>query len=345
MTQLVLTLNGWRDRVIGLDRVWLFLGGLYLALFLFLPAQAVPTGEFALRAFVGILPFLFFAIAAAAYTKASGTDNLIARAFTGRVGPMVLFGALMGALSPLCSCGVIPLIAALLAMGVPLPPVMAFWLASPLMDPAKFALTAGAISPEFAVAQTIAAIGVGLLGGYGVWLLSRRASFASPLRPDASFGCCGGGVIRNPKEVRWAFWREEERRTAFAREGLSSFVFLSKWLLLAFTLESLMLTYIPSEKIAAVAGDGNAFAIVIGTLAGIPAYLNGYAAIPLVGGLIENGMQPGAGMAFLIAGGVTSLPAALAVFAIARVPVFLSYLFFAVTGSLLAGFAFAAFVG
>lgn len=342
MTQLVMTLNRWRIRLAGLDRVWLFLAALYLALGLVVPAQAAPTGEFAIRAFVGILPFLFVAIGAAAYTKASGTDNLIARAFTGRTGPMVLLGALMGALSPLCSCGVIPLIAALLAMGVPVAPVMAFWLASPLMDPTKFFLTAGAISPEFAVAQTFAAIGVGLLGGCGVWLLSRHASFASPLRPDARIGCCGGGVIRNPKEVRWAFWREPERRAAFAREGLTSFVFLAKWLLLAFTLESLMLTYVPSEKIVAVAGEGNAFAIVIGALAGIPAYLNGYAAIPLVGGLIANGMQPGAGMAFLIAGGVTSLPAALAVFAIARVPVFLSYLFFAVAGSLLAGFAFAA---
>ena len=145
MTQLVLALNGWRSRFTAFDRVWLFLGGLYLALLLLLPYQAVPTAEFAVRAFGGILPFLFVAIAAAAYTKASGTDNLIASAFTGRIGPMVLFGALMGALSPLCSCGVIPLIAALLAMGVPLAPVMAFWLASPLMDPTKFFLTAGAI--------------------------------------------------------------------------------------------------------------------------------------------------------------------------------------------------------
>jgi len=342
MTQIVMALNGWRERLPRLDRVWLFLGALYLMLFLFLSDQAVPTGTFAVRAFVGILPFLFVAIGAAAYAKASGTDNLIARAFTGRIGPMVLFGALMGALSPLCSCGVIPLIAALLAMGVPLAPVMAFWLASPLMDPAKFALTAGAISPQFAVAQTVAAVGVGLLGGYGVWLLSRHASFASPLRPEAGNGCCAGAVIRNPKEVRWAFWREDERRAVFLREGMANFGLLAKWLLLAFTLESLMLTYVPSEKIVAIAGDGNAFAIVIGALAGIPAYLNGYAAIPLVGGLIEAGMQPGAGMAFLIAGGVTSLPAALAVFAIARLPVFLSYLFFAVAGSLLAGFAYAA---
>jgi hypothetical protein len=71
-----------------------------------------------------------------------------------------------------------------------------------------------------------------------------------------------------------------------------------------------------------------------------PHYLNGYAALPLVGGLIERGMAPGAAMAFLVAGGVTSIPAAIAVFALARLPVFLAYLAFALIGATAAGIAF-----
>lgn len=47
----------------------------------------------------------------------------------------------------------------------------------------------------------------------------------------------------------------------------------------------------------------------------VPAYLNGFAAIPLVGELIAIGMAPGAALAFLVAGGMTSLPAPMAVFA------------------------------
>ena len=58
----------------------------------------------------------------------------------------------------------------------------------------------------------------------------------------------------------------------------------------------------------------------------VPAYLNGFAAIPLVGELIAIGMAPGAALAFLAAGGVTSLPAAMTVFAL--------------IGSLLVGFAY-----
>jgi uncharacterized membrane protein YraQ (UPF0718 family) len=77
----------------------------------------------------------------------------------------------------------------------------------------------------------------------------------------------------------------------------------------------------------------------------VPAYLNGYAALPLVGGLIEQGMAPGAGLAFLVAGGVTSLPAAIAVFALVKQRVFLLYLAFALSGSFLAGLLFQAWAG
>ena len=60
-------------------------------------------------------------------------------------------------------------------------------------------------------------------------------------------------------------------------------------------------------------------------LLGIPAYLNGLAAIPLVGGLIDMGMNPAVGLAFMVAGGVTSIPAAMAVWALVRPRVFALY--------------------
>ncbi|MEM6945340.1 MAG: permease, partial [Pseudomonadota bacterium] len=84
--------------------------------------------------------------------------------------------------------------------------------------------------------------------------------------------------------------------------------------------------------------------VFIATLVGVPAYLNGYAALPVVDGLMAQGMAPGAAMAFLVAGGVSSLPAAIAVFALARLPVFALYLGFALAGSLAAGLLFGAWV-
>ena len=101
-----------------------------------------------------------------------------------------------------------------------------------------------------------------------------------------------------------------------------------------------MLAYIPAETVTALIGGEDFWPVFAAVMVGVPAYLNGYAALPLVEGLISQGMAPGAGMAFLLAGGVSSIPAAIAVFALARLPVFLSYLGFAFAGSLLLGLAY-----
>lgn len=301
------------------------------------PSQAEETLRFAARNLLDVLPFLTLSVAVAAYAKATGAENLIAKAFQGRAAAMIVFASLMGALSPFCSCGVIPLIAAMLSMGVPLPAVMAFWLASPIMDPSMFVMTAGTLGAGFAVAKTAAAIGIGLLGGFGTLALAGAGLFAEPLRAGVGNGGCAGAKIRNPKQVVWRFWEEEGRRSAFVSSARDTLLFLGKWLTLAFVLESVMLAYVPADLVAGAVGGTGPLPVIVAALVGIPAYLNGYAALPLVAGLIEQGMAPGAGMAFLVGGGVTSIPAMIAVFALARLPVFLAYLGFAVLGAIASG--------
>jgi uncharacterized membrane protein YraQ (UPF0718 family) len=240
---------------------------------------------------------------------------------------------------------VIPLIAALLAMGVPLAPVMAFWLASPVMDPSMFVMTMGVLDLDFAVAKTLAAVGLGLFGGLVTHLLARGGALANPLRDGVGNGGCGAASVRAPKPVMWRFWADPVRRARFAHEGWKSARFLGGWLTLAFVLESLMLAYIPAQSITAMLGGSGLGPIAVATLVGVPAYLNGYAALPLVGGLIDQGMSPGAGLAFLVAGGVTSIPAAVAVWALAKPRVFALYIALSLTGAFAAGLLFQGWIG
>ncbi|MGF1536751.1 MAG: permease [Elainellaceae cyanobacterium] len=326
-----------------MDGVLLAIALIFLILTLLVPLQASQSIRFTLTSLLQVAPFLLLSIGIAAYAQASGADNLIARAFQGRLPVMISVASLIGALSPFCSCGVIPLISALLSMGVPVAAVMAFWLSSPLMDPSMFMLTVGTLGLQFAIAKTLATVAIGLLGGFGTLLLMKvyaTRTFASPLKEGAGDGGCGGSAIRNPKPVVWRFWPEAKRRQKFWKGARKNALFLGKWLALAFLLESLMIAYVPDGWIGAVASDNSLLAVIGAALVGIPAYLNGYAALPLVDGLISQGMSPGAGMAFLLAGGATSIPAMIAVFALARRPVFYAYLGFAFTGSVLAGLAF-----
>ncbi|MDP5366145.1 MAG: permease [Paracoccaceae bacterium] len=321
-------------------RVWLASALILAVLAVTDAAQAQASAQFAVAALLKTAPFLLLSIGIAAWAGATGADNLIARAFTGAPALMIVMAALAGALSPFCSCGVIPLIAALLAMGVPLSAVMAFWLASPVMDPSMFALTTGVLGLEFAIAKTLAAIGLGLMGGSVVHWVTKAGGLAMPLRDGIGNGGCGGAKVRAPKPVVWRFWEDAARRVKFGREALNTTLFLTKWLFLAFLLESLMLAFVPAQTVTSVLGGSGIAPIAIGTLVGVPAYLNGYAALPLVGGLVAQGMAPGAGLAFLVAGGVTSLPAAIAVWALVRPGVFTLYIALSLSGAFLSGLLF-----
>lgn len=322
------------------ERVWLAFAGLLAVVFLVDAPLGTSSVQFTIRNLIDVAPFLLLSIGVAAYASATGADGLIARAFTGSPAVMIAVAAVAGGLSPFCSCGVIPLIAALLAMGVPLSAVMAFWLASPVMDPSMFMLTTGVMGAEFAIAKTLAAVGLGIFGGTIVHALSRAGALADPLRDGVGNGGCGASKVRTPQPVVWAFWHDDTRVAKFLREAVKTTLFLTKWLALAFLIESLMLAWIPAELVTRALGGTGIVPIGVATLVGVPAYLNGYAALPLVGGLLGQGMAPGAGLAFLVAGGVTSLPAAIAVWALVKRPVFALYIGIALTGSFVSGLLF-----
>lgn len=322
------------------DRVFMAMATMSILLAL-LDLQQLPLSLlFTLEALWEMLPFFALAIGIAAYARATSADSLIAKAFSGHPVRATMLAALVGAISPFCSCGVIPLIAAMLGAGVPLAPVMAFWIASPIMDPEMFILTAAGIGFNFAVAKTVAAMAMGLMAGLSILLIQRYGGLESPLRAEVT-GCCDSSCSTSTeKAVLWRFWREPGRIEVFNAESIAIGVFLGKWLTLAFFLESLMLAYVSSDWIAGYVGSENPYAIPLAAVVGAPSYLNGYAAIPLISGLIEIGMTPGAAMAFITAGAVSSIPAAIAVWALVKKPVFLLYLALGMTGAMIAGWVY-----
>ena len=96
-----------------------------LVLLALIDLPQLPTSlVFTLEAVWEMLPFFAIAIAIAAYAKATSADLLIAKAFSGNPVRATVLAAVVGAISPFCSCGVIPLIAAMLGAGVPLAPVI-----------------------------------------------------------------------------------------------------------------------------------------------------------------------------------------------------------------------------
>ncbi len=318
-----------------IDPVWMTSGAVVLLTAVFAYPVLPDILEFALRALGGTGVYILLATLLIAWLKATGAEGALSRAFTGREIQMVFLASVSGGLAPFCSCEVIPLIAALLASGVPLSAVMAFWLASPIMDPPMFLITLSTLGLDFAVGKTAAAIGFGLFGGACTMLLTRAGLFADQLRTQGPDCCCETDSLAG--RPVWKFWLERERLARFRETAVWNLLFLLKWMTLAYLLEALLIEFVPSDVVAGMLGGEGVWPVVLGALLGAPAYLNGYAALPVVAGMIEQGMSQGAAMAFVLAGSVTCVPAAVAVWALVKERVFAAYLGFAFSASLIGG--------
>lgn len=289
----------------------------------------VPNAALVREAFAGLAVLapvvLLASLVAGALAVGSWTDRVLA-VIEGRPARAIVLASVAGALTPVCGLGVLPLIAALLRRGLPLAPVMAFWVSSPIMGPSMVVVTVGVLGVQFAAAKALAALGLGLLAGAVTHLLP---------------GLDGPpGTLMRPGQ-----WESGDcRATGFWREAWNSARLVLRWLALALVLEILLQRLVPHEWIEAIFGAGNAASIPLAAAVGAPLYVDGYAALPMVRGLMEMGMGFGAALAFMISGAAVSLYAAAAVVALVRPRVFILYIALAVVGAVAAGYIAAGIV-
>lgn len=381
--------------------------------------------DFIVQNFIRIWPYLLITIPIAVAVQLSGASAYIRRALSSKPHIAILMATLVGAFSPFCSCTVIPIVAALLIGGVPLAPVMSFWIASPSMDPEIFFLSVAMVGWEIAVWRLIAALVLSFGAGYitqlamnqrwlgdrilreqgtadsspfsvvGDWISTAQArsvawfqQLAQPIyrfsfagtatAPFGEFGsgqatripqrepetsglestsCCAPKVVEATSScgtscstaateetsgcgTSCSSEPEKTFREKLLKETWAASSLVIRFMLLAFLLEAVIIRYVPEAWITGLLGAENAFAIPLAALIGVPVYTSNIAALPMVGGLIEQGMNPAAGLAFLIAGPTTTLPAMAAVWQLATRRVFLLYVAFSLVGAVLIGLVF-----
>ena len=110
-----------------------------------------------------------------------------------------------------------------------------------------------------------------------------------------------------------------------------------RWLALALVLEVFLHRLVPEAWVMSLFGADAGASVPLAVLVGAPMYLDGYAALPLVRGLMDLGMSFGAALGLMISGAAVSLYAAVAVAAVVRVRVFVLYVVLAMAGALRGG--------
>lgn len=183
------------------------------------PDQACGTFRFVIGSFVHVAPTIGVGLIVSAWVAASGAGNVTATLFEAHPATMILLASAIGAVTPVCGVTVLPLMAGFLASGVPLAPIMAFWLSSPVTDPGLFAATWVVLGPTFAVAKTVAAFVLGVFAGAGTAAFAATDMVRKPLRLLAHVDgrpCCSLPAIG----CTFRIWRESARTRAFLTELL-----------------------------------------------------------------------------------------------------------------------------
>lgn len=292
----------------------------------------------------GMLIFFSIGIGIASAIKTFKLDSLLSKAFEGKKGLAIPIATAAGSLSPLCSCGVIPAIAALLASGVPLAPIMAFWVTSPLMSPEKFVLTYGVLGEGLAIARLLTTLSIGLVAGYFTLYLSNKGLLENQILRD--FGSSAKQVAASREELEKGLTKGDlitVRMMQFLINFKDMAIFVGKFILIAFFLEAIISRYVSMDWIGSVLGNSNPLGPVIAAFIGIPAYISGISSVPLIRVLMESGMDQGTALTFMISGAATSIPAMVAVFSIVKRKTFFIYVATSMIGAIIAGYVYRLF--
>jgi len=301
-------------------------------------------------------PFYLAGVLFAAFIKTFKWDRRI-RASLVRYGKAsVPVAVAAGLVSPLCSCGILPVVIALSAAGVPLPPVLALLITAPLMSPDAFLVTVGQLGWTFALWKLAIAATVGLSTGLIADALVRRGVLsASSFRVEKMYGQ-GGKVRPGFEEIVNAgcFSHagepgavvDRESRLRFFLERTRDMAFLvGKFLVAALLIQAAVTYYLPVNMVEPLLGRKSALAVLFATLISVPLPLPQLAAPAVIKGLLASGMSPGAAMAMLVGGPVTSIPALSALAGVYDRRAFALYLGIGVASALAAGTLFQAVAG
>ncbi len=296
-------------------------------------------------------PYFLAGAGFAALIKTFKWDRRIRASLVHRQGSAILIAVAAGLVSPLCSCGILPVVISLSAAGVPLPPVLALLITSPLMSPDAFIITVGQLGWEYALWKLAIAALVGLFAGFlSLWLGRRRIPAGKGHKAEkipgkegapapgfediVNAGCFShnpgeGGVV--DRENRFLFFLERFRDMG---------VMVGKYLVAALIIQSVVTYYVPANVIEPFLGRGSSLSVLFAALVAIPLPLPQVMAPVVVKGLLSSGMAPGAGMAMLIGGPVTSIPALSVLLGVYDRRAFGLYLGIGVAATLASGFLF-----
>lgn len=281
----------------------------------------------------------------------------------------ILSSIAFGSFTPFCACGTMAVLLSMFITTMPWGPVMAFLVSSPLTSPSQFMFQTAFFGTNFAIAVLVSSIILGLLAGTMAQLLDTRTNFfkdqfrlikkkdkkccnVNESKISENSLCCSSGgnkiILNNPtintvdSSIKCCSKRDSLIKKLKIKEFMGEFVNVGiKKVLLYFiifiAIGRIVELLIPQEWIIALFSQDKIYSIPLGATIGLPLYISGSAALPLMKSFTNSGAGQGVLLAFLITGKGTGVPVIAGMLTILKKRAIIFYVLFVYLGGIMCG--------
>jgi len=247
-----------------------------------------------------------------------------------------ILAALLGIVTPFCSCSAVPLFLGFVEAGIPLGVTFSFLVASPMINEVALVMLWGLFGWKISLLYIGSGLIISIIAGIVIGKLKVEHLLESFVLQNIKQNYSTATVIK----------QSFKERIIFAKEYTLDIVKrIWVYVIIGIGLGAWIHGYVPTEFLAKVAGKGNVFAVPIATLLGIPLYSNAAGVIPLVSALTEKGLQLGTALAFMMAVTALSLPEFLILRKVMKIRLILIFAGVVGTGIIFTGYLFNILLG
>ena len=207
-----------------------------------------------------------------------------------------IIGALLGTVTPFCSCSSIPLFIGFTSAGLPLGVTFSFLISSPMVDLGSLVLLMSILGTKVAIVYVIMGLVIAVIGGTLIERMHMEPYVEEFIRNASSVD------IDSPTLT-------QKERLIYAKDQVvSTFKKVFPYILLGVGIGALIHNWIPESWIAAILGSNNPFGVVLATVIGVPMYADIFGTIPVAEALLGKGALLGTVLALMMAVTTLSLP-------------------------------------
>lgn len=215
-----------------------------------------------------------------------------------------LIAALLGVVTPFCSCSSIPLFIGFLSAGIPLGVTFAFLISSPLVNEASLYLFPAVFGIKLTVLYNLVGIAVAVIGG----LIIQKLKMEKYVQPEFL-------KFKSKKQVEGEYENQKVPFKGLIKHWTSEVTDITKkvfpYVVLGVAIGALIHGFVPEDLVAKYLSNTSWYVIPLATLMGVPLYANSVSVIPVIEALVAKGIPMGSALAFMTATVTLSIPEAL----------------------------------